>query len=230
MPSAGAPPGAAPYYLPSAAAVPGTLGTGVGRAPKAWESLSTTAIVLGCGQILWFLYSVVSSLVVATVSHLVGGAASAGASPFGAAADEARRLMQRMAIIEVARGIPFAACSIALLVIAFGIRRGRVESLRRTRTWVWVALGVVALSLCLQLFVTVPMMAAYQRSLYARVGAGAGAGGTMDAFQIFASVGAIIGPIFWAAVLCVWPIALRVWVDRLLRVMPDDPSAPVTPQ
>lgn len=229
VPSAGAPPGAEPYYLPSAAAVPGTLGSGIGRAPKSWESLSTTAIVLCCAQLASFLYSIGAGLISITAGHFLAGVSTTGAGGIDATMEEMRRFMQRMAVIDMARTLPFAICSIVLLVFAFGVRRGRLESLRKARTWVWFALAVVCLSLCLQLFVTGPMMSAYQRSLFARVGATGGSEGGVDMFNLFASVGVIIGPIFWSAVWCVWPIVLRIWADRLIREVPNPPGQVAAP-
>jgi hypothetical protein len=229
VPSAGAPPGMQPNFLPSAAAVPGTLDAGIGRAPKAWETLSTVAIVLAAAQLLSFVYGVVTGLITITVGSLVGGVGATGSAPLDATMQEMRRFMQTMALVDLARGVPFAVCSVVLLVIAFGIRRGRVASLRSARTWTWFALGVVAASLCVQLFVTAPMMAGYQRRLFASMGAGAPPS-SMGTFELMASLSAIVMPIFWSMALCVWPIVQRVWADRLLRAMPDDPSAPATSQ
>ncbi|MEJ7729907.1 MAG: hypothetical protein WKG00_11865 [Polyangiaceae bacterium] len=229
VPSAGAPPGMQPNFLPSAAAVPGTLGAPMGRAPKAWETLSTVAIVLAAAQLLSFVYSMVTGLITITVGSLFGGMGPTGSSPLDTTVQDMRRFMQTMALVDMARGIPFAVCSVVLLVIALGIRRGRVESLRSARTWTWFALGVVAASLCLQLFISAPMMAGYQRRLFANMGAGA-APGSMGTFEVFASLSAIVMPVFWSMALCVWPIVHRVWADRLLRAMPDDPSGPATSQ
>jgi hypothetical protein len=227
--SAGAPPGAQPNFLPSAAAVPGSLDAGVGRAPKAWETLSTVGIVLSSAQLLWFVYSLAAGLMALTVGSYLGGLGTTGTSSIDATVEEMRRFTQTMTLVDMARSVPFAACSVALMVIAFGIRRGRLASLRSARTWMWYALGAVAASLCVQLFVTAPMMAAYQRRLFASMGATAPPG-TMGMFEVLTSIGTIVMPVFWSMALCAWPIAQRVWADRLLRVLPDDPSAPVTPQ
>jgi hypothetical protein len=218
-----------PNFLPSAAAVPGTLHAGIGHAPKSWETLSTVAIVLAGAQLLSFVYSVVTGLITITAGSLLGGMGPTGSSPLDATVQEMRDFMQTMALVDMARGVPFAACSVVLLFIAFGIRRGRVESLRSARTWTWFALGVVAASLCLQLFVSAPMMAGYQRRLFASMGTGAKPA-SMDVFEVIASLSAFVWPIFWAMALAVWPIAQRVWADRLLRALPDDPSAPATSQ
>jgi len=205
-------------HIPPAGAPPGAVGQEA-AAPRSWSNLGTLCMVLAGAQLLWFVYTVASAALALValryVSGYLGSASPGTAGAPGQLLDGVEAFARSQAIWQIARAVPFAACSVALAVIGFGIYRGRERSLRAARTWVWVALAVVALSLCLQIFVLIPESLEYQRLLGGRMGT-TPLGAKGSALDTYTLVMSIIMPIGWSVILAAWPIALRVWTDRLL--------------
>jgi hypothetical protein len=203
-----------------------------GAVPQSWSTLGTLCIVLSIGQLLWFLYTVgAAAVTLAMFRYTSGMLGSAGA---GAAMPELQQIIDSLesfartqALWEIGRSVPFAGCSVALLVIGAGIAKGRRESLLAARTWVWVALVVVTLSLCVQIFVTVPATLEYQRLTMQKMQAmtgirPTGAKSPFGELGVYNIVMSVIVPLGWSVILAGWPVVLRVWADKLLRA---DPAA-----
>ena len=218
----GAPPGEGPW-VPSAGAPPG--------APAAYrdrrlETIGLVCIILAASQLAWFVYTVVSSaigmLAVDLGSSWLSSSAPGPLPPeLKELMDATRTLMRTTAIWTLVRSLPFAALSGVLIHIGLGLRAGKRDSLLAAKRWMWWAFGALFVSALIQALITVPAALEYQRLMTEKLHAFSGTGapppamsGPMDGWNTAWSV---MGPVAGLVIMAVWPVALRLWADRLLQ-------------
>jgi hypothetical protein len=115
----------------------------------------------------------------------------------------------------IAREVPFLVASLWLVVLALRLRGGDEAALGRLKIWCYAALGVVGLSVVIQVVAVLPQIASYQQAMFDAVPAGApGLGQAMGPFvSVATAVSVFLGAIFMAA----WPVVLWIWIDKLAR-------------
>jgi hypothetical protein len=195
------------------------------------RSLGTLALVLSIMQIastvLGLLSNLGSSSMMGFQRQMMGGGAAQSEAIFKAAEE----FSGKIAVAEAIRGVPFAIASGWLLMIAMRLRRGDVTALKPAREWPFVAFGVLALSVIVQLTFSVPAMMEYQQRIVSSMPAmpkGRGAppfdfAAMMETMMAGAAYG---GMVIGTVVMSIWPIVLRVWSGRLLRDAQAQPPAP----
>ncbi len=132
---------------------------------------------------------------------------------------EANELARRVVPWEIARMVPFIVASVVLLFIARRLRAGDLAALGVARQWAFAALGVVGLSLLVQIVAIVPATLDYQARMVELLPA-TPRGAPFDMGQMMSSmtmVGTVMGLAMGTVILSVWPIVLYVWACRLQR-------------
>jgi hypothetical protein len=211
------PAGAPPGYVPNS--------PGDGPLAQRFSSLGTVSLVLAILELLYCFWKLCSAALVSSIlaAPLSLGGSAPPPSPLPAMMSTASEFASKLALWEAARSLPFAVASGFLIGIALRLRRGEREALFTARAWVWWALGVIVISVALQLFVILPMTLEYERRLMSGFpsipSSGGGAppidiGHFMDTWTLISTgISLIVGTMIFAT----WPIVLRVWADRLLR-------------
>jgi hypothetical protein len=191
---------------------------------KRYETLGTVTLVLALLEVAYCLFRLVSQLLNSSLIEAERAffPSTPHGPPMGAMFDAARVFAQRIAPWEAARTVPFLVASAYLAWLALRLRRGDARALFVARQWVWAAFGTIALSLLIQVLVTMPATMEYQRQIVETMPtlpAGKGAP-PFDMKQMMGSmtlVGAILGVVVGTVVLSVWPVVLWVWAGKLIR-------------
>jgi hypothetical protein len=183
------------------------------------RSLGTLCLVLGileivyCGQKL-ILQLLNSRIVRAERALLPSGPYAPSATTF----HEAEALARRIAPWETARTVPFVVAAVVLLFIARRLREGDLSALGAARQWALAALGVVAVSLLVQIVAVVPPTMDYQARVVELLPAPPRSRAPFDVGQ-FTSMATMIGMGLGLALgavgMAVWPVILYVWAGRL---------------
>ncbi len=215
MPPAGAPPG---YSMQAA---------GNAALAKRFGTLGTTCLVLGILDILFVVQKLVSAALTSQMLALQGKMMPATTPGMPAVMSAAQDFATKIALWEALRALPFGVASGFLVWIGLRLRRGDRDALFTARVWTWWAFGVVAASALLQVVVTIPATLEYEQRIMSALPLPSKSGAPfdmkkfMDGWMLASTIiGLVIGTVFMAA----WPLALRLWSDRLLR-----DTAPVEP-
>jgi hypothetical protein len=208
--------------------LPGAPPAALDPAAKRIRTLGNVCLGLGLLELLYSLQHLVGPLLTKAIFRWEKAflPKTRGGPPMGKMMDAAARFAERIAVWEVVRAIPFIVATSFLIAIAVRLRRGDRTALGAVRIWTYAALGVVALSLLIQVLVTVPATLAYEKMLVDLMPA-TGSGAAAPPFDLGAVMGRVtlvttvlsllIGTLF----LSVWPIALLVWAGRLERAAPE---------
>lgn len=217
-----------PLWSPSQ---PGAPAAGGSPLAKRCETLGNVALALSALELL--------SCVQRLLSPLLGRAAMRWQKAFmpkmprGPSMDEmmdaGRELMDRIAVWEVVRTLPFLIATGVLIAIAVRLRRGDLGALAAARRWSAAALAVVALSAVIQVLVTIPATIDYTRAVVKtmpKLPAGPSGppfdmGAMMSNMTMISSILGLIGGVLF---LSAWPIVLYVWAGRIERAA-ESPEA-----
>jgi hypothetical protein len=149
--------------------------------------------------------------------------------PPAAIYSEAEALAHRITPWEIARTVPFLVAAIALLFIARRLREGDLTALGAARQWALAALGVVVVSLLVQIVAIVPPTMDYQARIVELLPTPSrGAKPPFDVRQFTSSMtiaGLALGLAFGAVSMSVWPVILYIWAGRLRTEAKDGLSS-----
>jgi hypothetical protein len=189
-----------------------------------YRTLGTTCLVLGLLEVLYCVQRLLSQLfrgsIVDAQRSMIPGVP--GGPNTQAIMDAAREMMDRIALWESLRTIPFLVATGFLLWIALRLREGEARALFAARRWVLGAFAAIAVGVVIQVVWTMPAMAEYQRKIMGSILpiAGGDAASSVDVKEIVESIGAlsvVLGVVGGTLVLSAWPIVLYVWSGRLIR-------------
>ncbi len=197
---------------------------------KRFETLGNVSLGLGICELLYCLFRLVSPLLseamVGAQRSMLAGTKSA--VPMAGITDAAQKFMAEIQLWEALRTLPFLLATSFLIWIALRIRKGDATALAAAKVWSLCALGAVAVSLVIQIAVTVPATMAYQRTIIDLMPTiPKGSAAPFDVKQaassitmITTAIGVLLGAVFFSA----WPIALYFWASKLRR----DSAAPAS--
>lgn len=214
-------------YIPSSASLPGAA---VATGDKRTETIGLVALILGILEAVYATYQVLGSFLSATIvqwqKSFFGGMPGASKSAMNPAMfDAAGRMLRRIAVGQTLRMVAFLAVTAWLIVIAVQLRRGRVEALETAKGWTWLALAALGMSVLIQAFVTVPAQIAYQHELFGSMPTAPGGpppAGLMEGMNVMTTVMSVATVFVGALLMAIWPIALRIWADRVQKqIRPD---------
>jgi len=142
---------------------------------------------------------------------------------------EAEAFAHRVAPWEIARTVPFVVAAVALLFIAHRLRQGDLAALGAARQWALAALGVVAVSLLVQIIAIVPATMDYQARVVEMLPTPPHGKAPFDVGQFTSSmtiVGLGFGLAFGAVGMSVWPVIFYIWAGRLRAEAAAQPVMP----
>jgi hypothetical protein len=119
-----------------------------------------------------------------------------------------------IAIWDVLRAVPFIAIGALLLTIAIRLQRGDATALMALRKWFFWSLGALAISICIQVFVTIPATLKWDTKAADWLP-------SLPMFDTKQMLSVLIvsllvaGLVFGALLRLVIPIVLYVWAGRL---------------
>jgi hypothetical protein len=183
-------------------------------------SAGTLCLVLGileiayCGQRV--IFQLLSNRVIAAERAFMPS--SPGMSP--AIYGEAEALAHRVVPWEIARTVPFLVASVVLLFIARRLRAGDLSALGTARQWAIAALGVVGVSLIVQIVAIVPPTMDYQARVVELLPTASRKGAPFDVGQMMSSMTVVslaLGLAMGTVSMSVWPVILYVWAGRIRR-------------
>jgi hypothetical protein len=192
------------------------------------RSLGTVCLVLGILEIVFCGQKVLLQLLSGPIRAATRGlmpSATHGPSPAMLAAAEA--LAHRTVPWEIARTVPFLVASVVLLFIARRLRAGDLDALGAARQWSLAALGVVALSVLIQIVAIVPATLEYQSKVVDLLPPASGTKGPFDVGPMMSSMTTIIvvmGLAMGALFMSSWPVVLYVWAGRVQRDARQPPA------
>jgi hypothetical protein len=188
------------------------------------QSLGTLSLVLAILELLYCAVRVGSAALSSAAIEMQRAAMRAAMPPeatqaMGAMQDVAEGFARRMMVWDLIRTVPFVVATSFLLSIAVRLRKGDTTALRAARTWMFGALGVVVVSLLIQLLVTVPLAAELQSRMLGVLNTTSGKGPAIDtsAFAGITEVFAIASAGLGAMLLSTWPVVLYIWAGKLSR-------------
>lgn len=189
---------------------------------KRFETLGTVALVLSIGELLYCAWRLMSPLLSSAVLQAQRSMAptTAGVS-MAKVTDAAQVFMVRIQLWEAVRTVPYLVATGVLLWIALRLRKGEEKALTAARIWSLGALGAVAISLVIQIVITVPATMEYQRAVVELMpGLPTGGAAPFDVKAMTSSItmiSSIIGVILGTMFLAAWPIVLYFWASKLGR-------------
>ena len=201
---------------------------------KRFETLGNVSLGLGAGELLYCLWRLVSPLlsqamVGAQRGMLAGAKGAKGAVPMAGITDAAQAFMAQIQLWEALRTLPFLVATGFLIWIARSIRKGDASALSAAKVWSLGALGAVAISVVIQILVTVPATMEYQRAIVDLMPTiPGGSAAPFDVKKMTSSItiiSTVIGLFFGTVILSAWPITLYFWASKLRR----DAVAPGSP-
>jgi hypothetical protein len=198
---------------------------------KRCASLGTTFMVISIVELAYGVLALVGPLLRRPMLELQRGMFSDASPPaMGAMLGAGEDFMNRIALWEALRAVPFAVTAALLLRIALRLRKGDASALRAAQRWVPWALGAIAVSLAIQAMVTVPATLEYQRKLLDVMPMPSARGGgalPIDIQRMTSAIttvsvifGAAMGGLFWV----IWPVTLHFWTRKILRDTGATPS------
>jgi len=134
--------------------------------------------------------------------------------------DSAEKLVGQITVGQSLRMVAFIAVSVWLIVIAVQLIKGRAAALEAARSWTWLALGALALSVLIQAFVLVPAQIASQQEMFRSLPTSSGPpppAGFMEGMGIFTIVTTVVMVAVGAILMAIWPVALRLWAGKVLK-------------
>lgn len=224
-PPYGPPPGYPPGYpqtpyIPAQAAPPGALRP-TGIVDSRLKTLGTLCIVLAGCQLAYFLYTLASSafsvIAVSSLRAFVGGKVGPVPPEATKLADSMESLMWMTALGTILRMVPYALLSGVLIWIGARINRGDRSALETAKTWMWWALGAVALSLAVQAGIIIPATIEFQAAMKKGVLSGLPKSSSSVDFESFSIAVSVVTMLAGAVTMAAWPIILRFWSDKLLE-------------
>jgi hypothetical protein len=184
--------------------------------------LGTLCLALGileivyCGQRV--IFQLMNARIVAAERALLP---SGPHGPSPAIYAEGEALAHRVAPWEIARMVPFVVAAVVLLFIARRLRASDLAALGAARQWALAALGVVVVSVLVQIVAIVPPTMAYEERVVELMPRPSSAHPPpFDVGQVTASmtmIGVVMGLAIGAVAMSVWPVILYVWAGRLQR-------------
>ncbi|HEX8792627.1 MAG TPA: hypothetical protein VF765_16885 [Polyangiaceae bacterium] len=192
-------------------------GSPLARQCRTLGTLSLTLAILEivyCGQKL--VLQLLNTRIIAAEKALLPS--TPGMSP--TIYSDAAVLARRIAPWEAARMAPFIVASVVLLFIAARLRRGDLAALAVARQWAFAALGVVGLSLLIQIVAVVPPTLDYQEHMLHALPSATRKGAPIDIGPVMSSmtiVGTVMGLAMGTVIMSVWPVVLYLWAGRLRR-------------
>jgi hypothetical protein len=182
-------------------------------------SLGTLCLLLGILELVYCGQRVIVQLLNSRIVQAERAFLPTGPHPPPAAIySEAEALAHRVAPWEIARTVPFVVAAVALLFIARRLRQGDLAALGAARQWALAALGVVAVSLLVQIIAIVPATMDYQARIVELLPTPPRSKAPFDVKQFTSSmtvVGVAFGLAFGAVGMSVWPVILYIWAGRL---------------
>lgn len=203
-------------FIPSAASVPGAPPPGI--VDQGVKNLGVTSLVLTLLMVLWSLFQLASA---AASVAMVGYQQRMFASTPGMTPEadkmlsEMRRHMLEMTMWHGGRYLLYLGASGVLLVAAVKLMRGNPDALPFARNWTWGAFAVLGISVLIQAAIILPKQLAMQQEMLSSIPSSAGSPGFESTFQTFSMVWTMVMLVVSAVVLVIWPIVLRLWVDRI---------------
>jgi hypothetical protein len=190
---------------------------------KRFETLGNVSLGLGIGELLYCLWRLVSPLLsqamVGAQRGMLAGTKSAGRMV--GINDAAQAFMAKIQLWEALRTLPFLVVTAFLIWIALRIRKGDAKALAVAKLWSLGALGAVAVSVVIQIVVTVPATMEYQRAIVDLLPTmPSGSSAPFDVKKMTSSItiiSTVIGLFFGTVILSAWPIALFFWASKLQR-------------
>lgn len=215
--------------------IPWNVPTPGGAPPAAANPLAklgSTCFALGILELVhdgWSLLGSVAALPMLAVQRKVLAATTPGAAPVAALFGAIERLLRTMMLWQLVRLVPYVVASSYLVAIGSALRNGRVEALARARAWTFWAFGAIAFSIAVQAVFVVPAQMDFQDEIVEQLAAlGSGSAtplppGFGAMFGILGGVAGVVTVVVSSVVMAIWPIVLRVWVDRLAaELTPSD--------
>jgi hypothetical protein len=206
-----------------------SLGTPLGRR---CASLGTLCLVLGILELVYCGQRVIMQLLNSRIVRAERAFLPSGAHPPPAAFySEAEAFAHRVAPWEIARTVPFMVAALVLLFVARRLREGDLAALGAARQWALAALGVVVVSLLVQIVAIVPATMDYQARIVELLPTPPRGKAPFDVGQFTSSmtmVGLGFGMAFGAVGMSVWPVILYIWAGRLRAEARVQPAAVTT--
>ena len=220
---------AASPFIPPSDGIPGAPSP---AGDSRTSTIGLVALILGILDILWTANGLVSAAASKTLLQFQRSFLSAmptsGGPSLTAMMQPAERFTSRIMGWQCLRLSLFLPVTIWLVVIAVRLLRGRAEALETAKRWTWFAFGAIAVSTALQGFAILPAQLEYQREMSQTMPPmPAPASTMMEAMEVFSSATMIFSLMIAAAVLAIWPVALRLWADRVQKQI--GAGAPVNP-
>jgi hypothetical protein len=191
-------------------------------------SLGTLCLVLGILELVYCGQRVIFQLLNSRIVQAERALMPTGPRPPPAAIySQAEVLAHRVMPWEIARTVPFVVASVALLFIARRLREGDLAALGAARQWALAALGVVAVSLLVQIVAIVPPTMDYQARIVEMLPMPPRGKTAFDVGQFMSSmtiVGVGFGLALGAVGMSVWPVILYIWAGRLRAEAATQPA------
>ncbi len=196
---------------------------------KSLDSIGTACLALSALELVYCAEHVVSQLLGALQMKgpLAGWPGMPHAGPAEAQLDRMKDaiggVMTKLAVWEAVRMIPFLVATSFLLWIAVRLRRGDATALHAARKWTLGAFAAIAVSLAIQLLVTMPMMTDAFGRFFASF---PGSSSVFDdpLLHTVMRVGTLVVTAGGALFMSVWPIVLLLWSGRLIERLAPPPA------
>ena len=196
-------------------------------------SLGTLCLLLGILELVYCGQRVIMQLLNDRIVRAERAWFPSGAHPPPAAIyGEAEAFAHRVAPWEIARTVPFVVAAVALLFIARRLRQGDLPALGAARQWALAALGVVAVSLLVQIIAIAPATMDYQARIVELVPTPPHGKAPFDVGQFMASTTVValgFGLAAGAVGMSVWPVILYIWAGRLRAEAAAQPAVAPAP-
>lgn len=209
-----------PQYIPSSATPPGVPApTGDPRT----QTIGLVALILGILESIYATYQLAGSLlskyIVQWEKAFLGGMPGSKAAMPPPMFDAMDAMLKKIALGQSLRMVAFLAVTAWLIVIAVQLRRGSIEALESAKSWLWLALGAIGLSILIQAFVTAPAQIEYQNAVFASMPSPGSAPppGFMQGMSLMTNVMIVVTIAVGALLMAIWPIALRIWADKIQK-------------
>jgi hypothetical protein len=192
---------------------------------KRYETLGTACLALSVLELLYCVQRLLSPFFSRSIIELQRSILpeTPHGPPVGGMVDAAQGFMAKIALWEAARTVPFLIATGFMIWIAIRLRRGDARALFTARKWTFWALGVVVISVLIQILVTVPATMAYQRDVVDLMPVPAGSAMPFDMKRIMSSVtlvSTLFGMLSGTLLAIAWPIAVYLWAGKLIRETP----------
>jgi len=181
------------------------------------SSMGTWALALGIVNLVQMGYGLLNTIIgdpSAQFANMPGG----GPMDMQIMQEAFESFQQKVLFAETMRSLPFLGMSAWSVHMGMRLRKGDRTALKVAQQWTYGAFLVLAFSLAIQVFFTIPAtFELFEKITESMPSSGAQAREAKSLMEGIMTGAVVVGLVMGTVVMAIWPVVLKIWSGRLLK-------------